>query len=210
MHRAGRTRLTWMARLALAGFTWVILVQTSDRWTAAVGRGLVCQAHSSPSDAILIENFGTDYLLFEQARNLRQAGLAPRVLIPTPVDPRTKQPSDVDVGFTEVMARISGLGPYEIVPTEEKEPISLNVARDVLHFVERTRIQSVIVVSPLFRSRRSAIVYNAVLGRAGVRTSCVTAPDPAIATLWPKTLHGVQDVVEQWVKLLYYQWIVLL
>ncbi len=107
------------------------------------------------------------------------------------------------------MARISRLGPYEIVPTKEVEPISLNVAWDVLKFLKRERIQSVIVVTSPFRSRRSALVYTSTLGRAGIAVSCEAAPGSYGEGTWPHTWHGVQDVIEQWIKLQYYRWYVL-
>ena len=76
------------------------------------------------------------------------------------------------LGIAEVMARISRIGAIEIVPIREVEPISLNAARDVQRFLEREHIRSVIVVTPLFRSRRSALVYAATLGRAGIAVRC--------------------------------------
>ncbi len=80
----------------------------------------------------------------------------------------TQEPNDVALGIAEVMARIARVGAIEIVPIREVEPITLNAARDVQRFLEREHIRSVIVVTPLFRSRRSALVYGATLGRAGI------------------------------------------
>ena len=126
----------------------------------------------TPSDAILVENFGPDYLLFERAMQLRRTGLAARVLVPIEIDPGTQQPNAVALGTAQVMATISRIGAIEIVPIREVEPITLNAARDVQRFFEREHIRSVIVVTPLFRSRRSALVYGATLGRAGIAVRC--------------------------------------
>jgi hypothetical protein len=60
----------------------------------------------------------------------------------------------------------------DIVPIGQVEPISLNAARDIRDFMVRERIRSVFVISPLFRSRRSSLVYSAVLGAAGINVSC--------------------------------------
>ena len=65
----------------------------------AIGRSLVCDASLAPSDAILVENFDPDYLLFERARQLRRAGLAARVLVPVPTDRGSQEPNDVALGI---------------------------------------------------------------------------------------------------------------
>ena len=68
---------------------------THGWWTVAVARSLVCDANAAPSDAILVENFDSDYLVFERAANLRRAGFAPRVLVPVLADSRYLRASDV-------------------------------------------------------------------------------------------------------------------
>jgi hypothetical protein len=66
------------------------------------------------------------------------------------------------------------------------------------------------VVSPAFRSRRSALIYGDVLGAAGIAAACVPvfAPQQGPGT-WTRTLHGIQEVAEQHVKLQYYRFYVL-
>ena len=108
-----------------------------------------------------------------------------------------------------MIARLARVGAFEIVPVREVEPISLNAARDVLRFIERERIRSVIVVSPLFRSRRSALVHGATLGRAGVTVRCSHVQEMRGVDTWTRSWHGVQDVAEQWLKLQYYRLYVL-
>src|SRR5262249_24045868 len=104
---------------------------------------------------------------------------------------------------------IARLGAMDIVPIREIEPISLNAAHDVLRFIEREQIRSVIVVSPLFRSRRSALVYGATLGRAGITVKCDPVQGIQTVYTWTKSWHGIQNVAEQWVKLQYYRLYVL-
>jgi hypothetical protein len=209
VYGAERTRTTWKLRLAVLAFAAATLWLTVGWWTAALGRSLVCDANGEPSDAILIENFDTDYLLFERARDLRRAGLAGRVIIPALADPHTSQPNEVAVGFIEVMAKLSRLGSYDVVPTRHVEPISLNVARDVLEYLQQERIRSVIIVSPLFRSRRSALVFVATLGRAGIGVSCEPDRSTLDVDTWPLSWHGIQNVTEQWIKLQYYRFYIL-
>jgi hypothetical protein len=182
---------------------------TRGWWTVAVAQSLVCRQNVAASDAILVENFDLNYLVFERASRLRQQGLAARVIVPVPMDRDTGEPNAVALGTTEVIATIARLGPMDVVPTREIEPISLNQAEDLLHFVQREHIRSVIVVSPLFRSRRSALVYDAILGRAGVIVRCVPADETRDVRTWTTTWHGLQDVGEQWIKLQYYRFYVL-
>ena len=137
------------------------------------------------------------------------AGLAARVLVPVSTGSDTSKPNAVALGTAELMASLARLGPFEIVPIREVEPISLNAARDMLRFIERERIGSVIVVSPLFRSRRSALVYGATLGRAGITVRCEPVRGRRGVETWTESWHGIQDVAEQWLKLQYYRLYVL-
>ena len=209
VHRTEHTRTTWKLRLGVLALLVVVPWLTSSCWTAAIGRSLVCEASLIPSDAILVENFDPGYLLFERARQLRQAGLAPRVLVPVPADPATRQPQPVALAMAQLMANLSRTGDVEIVPVREVEPITLNAARDVQSYLEREHLRSVIVVSPLFRSRRSALVNAATLERAGIVAHCEPVRNPQTGNDWTASWHGIQNVVEQWIKLQYYRLYVL-
>ena len=178
-------------------------------WTVALASSLVCNPHVARSDAILIDNFDPDYLLFERATQLRRAGLATRVLVPVSTGSDTSKPNPVALGTAELMASLARLGPFEIVPIRVIEPISLNAARDILHFIEQQRIRSVLVISPLFRSRRSALVYGATLGRAGITVRCEPVRGRRGVETWTESGHGIQDLAEQWLKLQYYRLYVL-
>jgi len=208
-YRAEHIRTTWTFRLGLPTLLIAVLFMTSGWWTAAIARSLVCDPSRTPSDAILIENFDPDYLLFEHARGLRQAGLASRVLVPAWTDPGTLELNQVSLGTVEMMAKIARIGDIDVVPTREVEPITLNTACDVQRFLEREHIHSVIVVTPLFRSRRSALVYGATLGRAGIAVHCEPVHGAMRVNTWTQSWHGVQDVAEQWLKLQYYRMYVL-
>ena len=175
----------------------------------AIASSLVCDANPQPSDAILVENFDTDYFVFERAAELRRRGLGARVLVPVWADPRTSEPNDVALGTAQLMAGIAHLGPIEVVPIQALEPISLNASLGVLRYARRERIRSVVVVAPLFRSRRSALVYAATLGGAGVTVTCEPAKSTHTLDTWPRTWHGIEDVVQQWGKLQYYRLYVL-
>lgn len=205
VYRTERTRTTWAFRLALLTIVVVALWMTRGWWTVAVASSLICEPGSGPSDAILVDNFDTEYLVFERARDLRRAGLAPRVLVPITAGPRPSEPNDVELGFAQVMAKVARLGSFDVVPTRDVEPVALNVARDVLRYVERERIDSVILVAPLFRSRRSSLVYGQVLAQAGVTVYCEPARGVHDEHTWTRTWHGIQGVLLQWFKLQYYR-----
>ena len=209
VYRTEHTRTTWKFRVGFVALVVVGVWLTRGWWTVAIARSLVCAADSTPSDAILVENFDPDYLVFERATRLRRAGLATRVLVPIQTDSGTTETNAVALGTAEVMAMIARLGAMEIVPIQEVEPISLNAAHDLRRFIQRERIRSVIVVSPFFRSRRSALVYSAVLGRAGITVRCEPVHGTTALNTWTQSWHGVQNVAEQWLKLQYYRLYVL-
>lgn len=209
VYRAERMRTTWKLRLGALAFVITALCLTSGSWTRGIARSLVCDASRAPSDAILVDNLEPDYLLFERAAQMRRAGLASRVLVPIQADPGTHNPNDVALGIAQVMVTIARLGDTEIVPTREVEPITLNAARDVQRFLEQQHVRSVILVTPLFRSRRSALVYAATLGAAGIAVRCEPVQGPRGVNTWTRSWHGIQNVVEQWLKLQYYRLYVL-
>lgn len=205
VYRTQHTRTTWKLRFALVTLVILSLWLASGWWTKAIARSLVCDASLAPSDAILVENFDPDYLLFERATKLRLAGLAARVLVPVSTDPGTSQANLVTVGTAELMARIARTGTIEIIPTRRVEPIALSAARDLQRFLEQEHIRSVIIVSSLFRSRRSALVYAATFGPAGITVRCEPVNGSLSVNTWTRTWHGIQNVVEQWLKLQYYR-----
>lgn len=205
VYRAACVKTTWALQVAVLLVLVVVPWATSACWTAAIGRSLVCESGLAPSDAILIENFDPDYLLFERARHLREVGIATRVLVPIRSEGERAELSAVSLGIAEVMVRISRVGPVEFVAIREVEPISLNAALDIGRFLSRTRVRSVVVVSPLFRSRRSQLVYGATLGAAGITVRCSPVEGTRGVATWTRSWHGIQDVVEQWGKLQYYR-----
>jgi hypothetical protein len=53
------------------------------------------------------------------------------------------------------------------------------------------------------------LIYGETLGRSGVRLHCAPGADRRDVERWTTTWHGMQNVVEQWVKLQYYRLYVL-
>ena len=75
--------------------------------------------------------------------------------------------------IAELMGRTARVGEMTMIPIRETEPISLNTAYGVRDFLRKEGIQSVAVVAPAFRSRRSAMIYGTVLAPAGIAMRCV-------------------------------------
>jgi hypothetical protein len=156
-------------------------------------------------DAILVENFDLNYLVFERAAAVQRTALGARTFIPTEGSSDSETPDMVSAGIVEVMARVSRLSHPEIIPVQEMEPISLNAAYQIRDFLGRAHIKSVVVVTPAFRSRRSLLVYDAVLRKAGISVSCIPVFGQRTPQTWARTWHGIQEVAEQFLKLQYYR-----
>src|SRR5215510_13072488 len=86
-------KTTWKFRLALLILVILLGSVTHEFWTGRIGQSLVCPEEVAPSDAILVENFDPDYLVFKRAAALYNAGLAARVLVHTEVSPDPARPS---------------------------------------------------------------------------------------------------------------------
>lgn len=200
---------TWKLRFLTLLLLLSALYFAYPAWLAAIGASLVHDEKPHAADLLLIENYDTDYFVFEAAEALIRAGYASRVLVPVVAGRDTLQPGLVQKGFVEVMSRIAGVESYEILPVRHDEPVTLNVAVQVADFLEDNGIRSVLVVSPRFRSARSYRVYDHVLTPRGIALQCVAAPAPMEAGTWWHTWHGVQDVWLEFSKLLYYRFWVL-
>src|SRR5438876_656723 len=160
-------RTAWKVSLALA-IVIIVAVLTSRFWTTQIARSLVCAEDLAPSDAILVENFDPNYLLFERAAALEKARVAPTTLVPVEASPDVTVANPISSGIAEVMIRQARLRTWQMIPIGYTEPISLNAALQIRAHFTADRVTSVIVVSPGFRSRRSSLVYRATLGAVGV------------------------------------------
>lgn len=208
-YRKWSIKTTWALRLALIVSALLVLVSTRGLWIPSIGRALVCEQQNGPSDAILVDNFEVNYLLFERAAELRRLHASVRVLVPTEASSDPNEPNIVSAGIVEVMARVAQLRQPELIPIREVEPISLNAAYQIRDVLQKEQLRSVVVVSPAFRSRRSALVYGVVFADAGIATYCEPVFGLQTADTWSHTWHGIQQVTEQYLKLQYYRFYVL-
>lgn len=207
-YRKESLKTTWTFRLSVVGGLVLLVSLTRGFWVQGIGRSLICAEDVTAADAILIDNLEGNYQLFERATALFKEGRAPRVLVPVTMSSDGETPNEVAKGIAEVMIHAAHLPKWEIVPVRITEPVSLNAAYQVEDFFARQNIQSAIVVTPGFRSRRSLLVYRAALG-PGVTLSCAPVVSEMSSATWTRTWHGIEDVTLQFLKLQYYQLYVL-
>ena len=195
-------KTTWTLRLAILILVILIGSATRSFWITRIGRSLVCTEEIGQSDVMLVENFDPHYLPFERAAELRRAGVASRVLVPT-------QANIVSKGIAELMARLAGIPNPEIIRVREIEPISLNAAYQIRDFLVKERLRSVIIVTAGFRSKRASLVYHAVLDPYGIKVRCMPVFGYITPENWTGTWHAIQDVTQQFLKLQFYRFYVL-
>ena len=201
----------WKHRLAFAIIATLILISvTRNFWIVKIAQGLVCPERLIQSDLIVVEPFDRDYLLFERAATLQRAGFAARVLIPVQVSHQSEQWNKAAIRVSEVMAGMAQVHAGEIMPIRALEPISLNTVHEIRALMTREHLSSAIVVTSGFRSERSSLIYKAVLAPVGISVSCVPVFTGSSPQNWSHTWHGIQEVTEQFVKLQYYRFYVLL
>ena len=97
----------------------------------------------------------------------------------------------------------------EILPIRALEPITLNAFYEIRAFLAKEHLNSAILVTSGFLSRRSSIISEAVLAPAGINMSCEPVFTGASPKTWSHTWHGIQEVTEQFVKLQYYRYYVI-
>ena len=199
-------KTTWKFKLAVLALIFITLTTTAEIWDAPLAQSLICDQTSNPSDALLLENFDPDYLVFEQAETLRRAGVASRFLVPMIGVRKEDLPNSYQLDTARAMARVAHLPNIEpvAVPNHD-EPISLNAAKQIRDFLVQEKIGSIIVVAPGFRSRRSELIYKTVFTPSGIRVGCVPTKSQMTPETWINTWHGIQEFTEQFGKLQYYR-----
>ena len=114
-------------------------------------------------------------------------------------------------GIRLAVDRVTSIDPEQrqIELAGETEPISLNAALQIRDHLRRRNVRSLVVVTSAFRSRRSELIYRAVLGGGGPTVHC----DPVFITAtpedWARQWHSIQEVTEEFLKLQYYRFYVI-
>src|SRR5579862_4418877 len=127
-------RTTWKLCVSVLFFLLVTGWISRGFWKARIGQSLVCQEGMRRSDAVLVENFDPDYLVFERAAALQRKGVADRVFVPIP-SVESDALNIVSEGIAEVMMRVARLQTVQFIPIVETEPISLNSANQIRDFL---------------------------------------------------------------------------
>jgi len=199
---------TWKLRLSVLILGMALLWATRGLWEHGIAASLTCNEEIGQGDALLLENFDPSYLVFERAARLQRGGFSGRILVPVTTFGGPDTPNPVTKGIAELMANLARLHGIEVVPITEVEPISLNAAKAVRTYLVKEHLTSVTVIAPLFRSRRSFLVYRSVLAPDGIAVRCIPINRPG-SEYWSHSWHGIQEAVLQLGKLLYYRLYVL-
>jgi hypothetical protein len=202
--------MSWILRVSILVVAGLGVWATQGFWTTRIARSLICDEQLAPSDALLVENFDLNYLAFERAESLRQAGIATRILVPVLDAGNADVPNRVSKEIAEVMAEVARIPDIEVIPIRQIEPITLNAVNQIRDFLSEAHVRSIVAVTPGFRSRRSFLVYDALLTPAGITVRCVPVFGTTTPDNWTESWHGIQDVTLQFLKLQYYRFYVLL
>jgi hypothetical protein len=199
---------SWKSRLALAATAAAIAVLTRAYWIPRAAASLVCDAGTAQvaDGAVLVDNYDPNYLLFERAAVLKGRGAGP-VLVP--VQSGGLELKTIPSRFVDVMADAARLGRVEKIAVPEMEPITLNVALTLRSYLVQANIRRITVITEGFRSERAMLVYGKVFGTSGIAVSCVPVFGTQSPANWSRTWHGIQEVLEQFIKLQYYRLYVL-
>jgi hypothetical protein len=197
-------RFSWKTRVGVTFLLAALLWASRGVWLRAVGESLVCEEGPSQAGALFLDNLDPDYLVFERAATMRRLQPELRVLVPVPAA-SPGEPSRVEYEIAGVMAGVAHLSEWEAVVFDAVEPISLHAAYKVRDRLLTLNFRSVVLLSPALRSRRTLLVYDSVLTRAGISVSCVPVFGRKTPSTWFDTWHGVQEVVLQSLKLQYYR-----
>ena len=201
-------KTTWTFRLAVVGGAVLLIALTRGFWIPRVGRSLICNEQKGPADAILIDNLEASEGVFERAAAIRKtSGL--RVFVPVQTPRDLAEPSIVSKGIAEVMARAARLEEWTLIPVHIVEPISLNAAYQIRRVLADEHVRSVIIVTPGFRSRRSSLIYGAILPQAGITPLCEPVVGEGSVETWMSSWHGIDQLLQQFIKLQYYRFWVL-
>jgi hypothetical protein len=202
-------KTTWKFRLLLIILMGACFFLTRGFISEKLAESLVCQGTVAKSDAVIIENFDPNYLLFEETAKLVKAGQVGRVYVPVRINSSGSGPNKVNLEFVEVMCSISRISEYELIPITDIEPIRLNAAQQIKTFLRDQKIHSITVVSPVFSSRRSFLVYHSVFESTGIKVYCLPVFNQRTPKNWTESWHGIQDVFMEFGKLWYYRLAVL-
>jgi hypothetical protein len=203
---------TWRVVAGLVLFA-VMVAGSAPVWGPAVVAPLVADDPGGQADVVVVEiGPHPEKALFSRAARLQRDGRVSRVAVV-----RYQRSARLDMAGIEMPDRFdevlrvywqdAGLQDdiVDLVPVGVTDPVTLNLARQVAAWCETQKIRSVIVVTGLFHSRRSLYAYRKFLQPLSVRVTASPASAGLDVHNWWRTKDGIQDVFQEWVRLVYYK-----
>lgn len=198
------TLLATVIALSCGGF--VFLFQTQI--LTSLARVLVVDDSLQPADVIYILNGEVNTRPFHAA-GLYQQGLASEVVIPReesgPASKIGLYPNGTDVSANILQSL--GIPPerVKIIEVEGGVTSTRDEAQVLRDYVETNNIESVIVVTSAFHTRRSRWIFNKLLTGSGVRLQVSAAPQWKFdETNWWQKETGLLMFANEYLKFGYY------
>jgi len=210
-YKAEVVKTTWKLRITLLVFLLIFCLVTGRFWLLLVGRSLIYEDKLVPSDVILVENFEAPFLAgLSQAVRLQDAGYSERILVVRLIPRESRFISSTFLGQVwDSYCQAVGIHDPEIVVVEQVEPITLNMAKQLTSTLKKTSVESAILISGIFHSKRSCLTYREVLEPLGIQLSCLPVSGTVDPDHWWQTSHDALYVIEEFLKLQYYRLFVL-
>ena len=201
LRRRSVWKTTWLTRLLVGAVIVLVVLLTGRFWLVWIGESLVHDDELTPVDLIVVEDFNESYWLYRRTANLRAQGLSDRVLV-------LKSRFELRGELTGLLAEEAELTDYQRLESGEGEPIALGAAQALRDYLDGSRVDSILVVTMGFRSRRTHLIYTSVFEPLGIRVLCNPVLGPRRPDTWWHSWHGVQEIALEFLKLQYYRfWI---
>jgi len=98
---------------------------------------------------------------------------------------------------------------YKKIPIEPKDPITLNLARQVFEYLKPKGYKRIILISESYHSYRSKLAFEKVFENSGIQVSAIPAELGITKDNWWKTDSGLSTTFSEFIKLIYYRLFVL-
>lgn len=188
--------------LAAAGVIIAVLVLTSGLWLTAYGRFLVVDEKPAKCDAIVVLG-GETVPRVGKGVELFKEGYGDKLIMSGGGRLTTKL-SEADLMLME--ARDLGVDPSAVLLERESKSTYENAVL-VKQIVVEKRINSFLLVTSNYHTRRAGEIFNKVFEGTGVRIITVSAPDPRFSPdNWWKSSEGQQKALTELANMVVY-WI---
>ena len=206
------TRTTWKARGLIAAVILAFAAGPLRVALPAVAAPLIREDDALQADLIVIQvSENPSFASIQHAARLYRSGAAPRIALTQYRDSSRLRSAGIVLppAFDRILTvyvEEAGLdsAKLERIPISVDDPVSLNTARQVAEYCDRTGIRHVIIVGPPFHSRRTALSYRRFFEPRHIQLYMSPAWSGLTTSNWWKTKDGVLTVGYEWVGLLGY------